>query len=206
MIRFHAPNSSEATDAISNKVFWFILAMVTVTIAIVSHWPEINGFFQVDDFLWLHLASWRSVLDSFVGTQGEHVAYRPLFRLSVYIDALLFGRDASGWHVENMIMHAMNSVLLALLMRTFRISLSVCAAAALLFSLAPLSGEGVNWVSGRTVVLCTTFMMLSLWQWTVALSRHKAPWAAIGWMIAAAATYEAAIVLPALCVCLAPLA
>jgi len=81
----------------------------------VSHWPEVSGFFQVDDFLSLHLANWRSVLDSFVGTQGEHVAYRPVFRLSLYIDTLLFGRDASGSHVENMVMHAMNSLLLAVL-------------------------------------------------------------------------------------------
>jgi len=64
--------------------------MVTVTITTVSHSPEINGFFQVDDFLWLHLANWRSVLDSFVGTQGEHVAYRPLFRALASTSMLCF--------------------------------------------------------------------------------------------------------------------
>jgi hypothetical protein len=189
----------------ANVVFWFSLAIASLTITIASHWPLTNGFFDVDDFLWLHLENWRSVLHSFVGTQGEHVAYRPIFRLSLYIDALLFERDAVGSHLENMLIHAVNSVLLAGLLRVFRAHLSVCIAAALLFALAPLSGEGVNWISGRTVVLSTTFILLSLWRWTVSLVRHTVPWAAIGWMIAAAATYEAAIVLPALCLSLVSL-
>jgi hypothetical protein len=185
---------------------WLILGFLTVTATIASHWPETNGFFQVDDFLWLHLANWRSVLDSFVGTQGEHVAYRPIFRLSLYVDALIFGRDAVGPHYENMLIHAANSLLLAALLRVFRVHFSVCAAAALLFALAPLSGEGVNWISGRTVVLSTMFILLSLRQWVLSLSQRKLPLAAMLWMIAAAATYEAAIVLPALCFCLVPMA
>src|SRR6516164_431336 len=61
----------------TKQVFWLSLTIASVTITIASHWPQTNGFFDADDFLWLHLANWRSVIHSFVGTQGEHVAYRP---------------------------------------------------------------------------------------------------------------------------------
>lgn len=190
----------------SRKAGWFGVAVLSFLLVAASHWPERNGYFLVDDFLWLHLANWRSVADSFVGSQGAHVAYRPVFRLSMYVDYLLFGRQAAGWHWENMLLHAGNATLLAALLRAFGVRFAVSLAAAMLFSLAPLSGEGVNWISGRTVVLSSFFGLLSLWRWAISTRQRRPPWAAVIWMILALATYEGAIVLPLVCACLAPLA
>jgi hypothetical protein len=41
---------------------------VLLATAVASHWPVRHGFFQVDDFLWLHIANWHSVAESFVGS------------------------------------------------------------------------------------------------------------------------------------------
>jgi hypothetical protein len=185
---------------------WAGLALVLLTTAVVSHWPVRHGYFQVDDFVWLHIANWRSVAASFIGSDGSHVAYRPIFRLSTYIDALLFGRNPIPWHFENVALHATNALLLAATVRAFRLPLSLAAAAAILFALAPLSEESVNWISGRTSLLCCFFMLLAVWRWAVALRRHHPPYAAAIWMLMAAMTYEAAIVMPAILVCLIPLA
>lgn len=122
-----------ASFVISRKAAWCTLAALCSALVAAGHWPERNGYFLVDDFLWLHLANWRSVADSFVGSQGAHVAYRPIFRLSVYIDYLLFGRHAAGWHWENMLLHAGNAVVLAALLRAFGMRLTVAAGAAILF-------------------------------------------------------------------------
>src|ERR1044072_6949894 len=100
--------------------FWSGLGLALLAAAIVSHWPVRNGYFQVGDFLWLHIADWRSVADSVVGSQGVHGA---------------------------------TAFLLAAAGRAFRLPLSLAAAAALLFVLAPLSGESVNLISGRTSLL-----------------------------------------------------
>jgi hypothetical protein len=185
--------------------YWLALALLLPILAIANHWPVRNGFFQVDDFLWLDLAHWRSVAASFVGSQGAHVAYRPLFRVSVYIDALLFGRNAAWWHWENILFHAANSLLLAEVLRVFRLPRSVCAAASLLFLFAPLSGESINWISGRTSTLALIFMLLAVWRWAAALRDHRQPWAAAIWMVLGAMTYEAAAVLPLVLFCLLPL-
>src|ERR1035438_6086970 len=112
--------------------FWTVLGVVLLAAAFASHWPDRHGFFLVDDFLWLNLGHLRSVAESFVGTQGAHVAYRPIFRTSVYIDYLLFGRNAMWWHFENIAIHAANALLLAAITRAFRLPLACCVAVALL--------------------------------------------------------------------------
>ncbi len=187
------------------RLIWSLLVIACIALTIAGHWPEFDGYFLIDDFLWLHLANWRSMLDSFIGTQGAHLAYRPVFRLSVYLDALLHGRNAAGWHLTNMLLHAANALLLAAILRAFNVRVAVAAAAAVLFALAPLSGEAVNWISGRTAALSTTFVLLALLLWIVSLKQQRAPWAAATAMAFGLATYEAAIVTPALCACLAPI-
>jgi hypothetical protein len=47
---------------------WAGLGLVLLATAVASHWPVRHGFFQVDDFLWLHIANWHSVAESFVGS------------------------------------------------------------------------------------------------------------------------------------------
>ena len=165
-----------------------------------------NAYFSIDDFFWLDIAHWRSVAASFVGTQGAHDVYRPIFRLSVYLDALLFGQNAMGWHLDNLVIHAANSFLLAVVMRAYRLPYGACAAAAILFQFSPLSGETVDWISGRTASLCFLFMLLAFWRWTLALSASRAPWGTGGWMLLSAMTYEAGVILPGVLLCLFPIA
>ncbi len=186
----------------SARLRWPLLGGTLVFLAVATHWPDRHGFFQTDDFTWLHLAHWRSVLEAFIGNQGSNLAYRPIFRLSTYIDAFLFGRNAASWHIENTVLHAANALLLAALIKAWRLPFALAAGAALLFVLAPLSGESVNWISGRGSLLCWTFTLLALWRWSAALMAGRRPWAALGWMALALMSYEAAIVLPPLLLCL----
>lgn len=184
------------------RLRWPILGSALLLLAVSTHWPVRHGFFQTDDFTWLHLAHWRSVLEAFVGNQGSNLAYRPIFRLSTYIDAVLFGRNAAAWHFENTVLHAANALLLAALIRSWRLPFALAAGSALLFVLAPLSGESVNWISGRGSLLCCSFTLLALWLWSAALIEGRRPWAALGWMALAIMSYEAAITLPPLLLCL----
>jgi hypothetical protein len=186
------------------RLRWPLLGFALLLLAVTTHWPVRKGFFQTDDFTWLHLAHWRSVLEAFVGNQGSNLAYRPIFRLSTYLDALVFGRNAAAWHFENTILHAANALLLAALVKAWRLPFALAAGSALLFVLAPLSGESINWISGRGSLLCFTFTLLALWRWSAALTAGRRPWAALGWMALALMSYEAAIALPPLLLCLTP--
>jgi hypothetical protein len=64
------------------KFRWPVLGGALLLLAVTTHWPVRKGFFQTDDFIWLRLAHWPSVLGSFIGNQGSNLAYRPIFRLS----------------------------------------------------------------------------------------------------------------------------
>ena len=196
-------------NRLATAYFWQGLGVLLLVAAIAGRWPDRNGFFQTDDFLWLNLAHWRSVAASFAGpfggAQGALLAYRPIFRVSVYIDALLFGHAAIWWHFENLAIHAGNALLLAAIVRAFRQPRSLGAAAAFLFLFAPHNSESVDWLSGRTAALGFLFMQLAAWRWVWAVREHRTPWAAAIWMLLGAGTYEAAITLPFVLLCLIPL-
>jgi tetratricopeptide (TPR) repeat protein len=99
---------------------------------------------------------------------GEGAYYRPLLYLTFILDNYLWGLQASFMHLENILLHAVNAVLVFLvsvrLFSFFKITSPFPAIfAALLFALHPVNTEAVNWISGRTDVLAGTFLLLSLY-------------------------------------------
>lgn len=176
--------------------------------ALAVHWPVRHGYFQVEDALWLHLAHWSSVLDSFHGPWGHGAAYRPLMRVSYYLDALLFGGDAAAWHLENAVLHGLNALLLAVLLRRFRMPPVLAVVAALLFVAAPLSSESVDWISGRTTLLCLALMLAATLCWAAALETGRlAPGIlCLVFGVLAGMAYEAVVALPAVLLVLTPIA
>ena len=96
--------------------------------------------------------------------------FRPVFILSYVIDAALWGRSPFGFHLTNVLLHALNSFFVFLLARRLFDGAGVAAerrdaaalGAGLLFLLHPSHTEAVSWISGRADVLATFFGLLSL--------------------------------------------
>ncbi|MRR06148.1 MAG: hypothetical protein EG828_04270 [Deltaproteobacteria bacterium] len=94
--------------------------------------------------------------------------YRPLLYLTFIFDNYVWGLQASFMHLENILLHACNAVLVFLISVRLFSSLKITSQlpalfAALLFALHPANTEAVNWISGRTDVLAGTFLLLSLY-------------------------------------------
>lgn len=95
---------------------------------------------------------------------NEHVGFwAPLMTLSHMLDVQMYGLRPWGHHLTSVLLHAINGVLVFLVLRkttgaTWR---SLCVAA--LFALHPLRVESVAWVCERKDVLSTMFWMLALW-------------------------------------------
>jgi tetratricopeptide (TPR) repeat protein len=96
-------------------------------------------------------------------TSTEQANWHPLTWMSHALDCSLFRLNPAGHHFTSVILHAVNVVLLFLLLMwaTGRLGPSVCVAA--LFALHPINVESVAWVAERKNVLCTTFFLLALW-------------------------------------------
>jgi tetratricopeptide (TPR) repeat protein len=105
--------------------------------------------------------AWADVKWAFRSTEASN--WHPLTWLSHMADCQLFGLHPWGHHLTNVLLHAINAVLLfaALRMMTGALWRSLFVAA--LFGLHPLHVESVAWVSERKDVLSTTFWMLVLW-------------------------------------------
>ncbi|MDP2690053.1 MAG: tetratricopeptide repeat protein [Deltaproteobacteria bacterium] len=102
--------------------------------------------------------------------------YRPVFLSIFTAEYALFGLDPSGWHLTNIILHAINTVLVFLLLRkllsgglakapaAFTIGTDLPPFfAALIFAVHPASGEVVNWVSCMPELAYTLLCLVSFY-------------------------------------------
>jgi len=96
-------------------------------------------------------------------TSTEQANWHPLTWMSHALDCSLFRLNPSGHHFNGILFHAVNVILLFLLLMwaTERLGPSLFVAA--LFALHPINVETVAWVAERKNVLCTMFFFLTLW-------------------------------------------
>jgi tetratricopeptide (TPR) repeat protein len=94
---------------------------------------------------------------------SEEANWHPLTWLSHELDSELFGLNPVGHHVVNVLLHAVNAVLLFLLLQSatgFRWRSLMVAA---LFALHPINVESVAWAAERKNVLSMLFFLLALY-------------------------------------------
>jgi len=162
-----------------------VLALALVGLVLAVYAPvRAHEFVSYDDPVYLtenpHLGrglDWDEVRWFF--THEYAANYHPLTWLSHLLDVQLFGLDPAGHHLVSVALHALNAVLVFLLLRRLlgagqrREPLAALGAA--LFALHPLRVESVAWASERKDLLCALFFLLAL----LAYLRHAerpGPW------------------------------
>jgi tetratricopeptide (TPR) repeat protein len=116
----------------------------------VTENPHIRQGLTADTFTWAL-------------TSTEQANWHPLTWMSHALDVSLYHLNPVGHHFTNILLHAINVMLLFLLLMwaTSRLGPSLFVAA--LFALHPINVESVAWVAERKNVLCTMFFLLTLW-------------------------------------------
>jgi protein O-mannosyl-transferase len=105
--------------------------------------------------------TWETVPWAFTSYYKSN--WHPLTWLSHALDVSLFGLKPAGPHLVNVLFHAINAVLLFLLLQFatgFRWRSLMVAA---LFALHPINVESVAWAAERKNVLSTLFFLLALY-------------------------------------------
>jgi tetratricopeptide (TPR) repeat protein len=127
-----------------------------------------HGFITYDDPKYVtenaHVTgglTWANVRWAFQNTEASN--WHPLTWLSHMADCQLFGLHPWGHHLTNVLLHAINAVLLFVVLRRMTGAVWRSLFVAMLFGLHPLHVESVAWVSERKDVLSTAFWMLVLW-------------------------------------------
>ena len=88
--------------------------------------------------------------------------WHPLTWLSHAADWSLYGADPAGHHISNLVLHAINVLLLFALLRWMTGSLWASAFVAFVFAVHPLNVSSVAWVASRKGLLSTAFWLLTI--------------------------------------------
>ena len=104
--------------------------------------------------------SWSTIKWAFTSTVAAN--WHPLTWLSHALDCQLFGLNPSGHHFDSVLIHAINAVLLFLLLTWITRRVGPSLLVATLFALHPINVESVAWVAERKNVLSTLFMFLAI--------------------------------------------
>ncbi|MDF1745812.1 MAG: hypothetical protein P1V19_19085, partial [Gimesia sp.] len=100
-----------------------------------------------------------------ITTQVVTRNYAPLTVFSFLLDHTLYGLWAGGYHLTNILLHAVNAVLVFLLVTRFTKNRLIGWATAAVFAIHPVQVETVVWISSRKGLLSATFILASLWYW-----------------------------------------
>jgi len=96
-------------------------------------------------------------------TSMQFSNWHPLTWMSHALDCELFGLDAGGHHFTSLLLHAMDAVILFLLLSRMTGKIGRSLMVALLFGLHPVNVESAAWVAERKTVLSMLFLLLALW-------------------------------------------
>ncbi len=95
-------------------------------------------------------------------TYGSIGHWHPLTWLSHMLDCQLYGLQAGGHHLTNVLLHTASVILLFLVLRRMTGFFWRSAFVAAVFAVHPLRAESVAWVSERKDVLSAVFFMLTI--------------------------------------------
>ncbi len=164
--RTGASPSSNLPVPLEQRTLLFCLALIAVVV--VAYSPVIHNEFIYDDYKYIaenpHVKAgltWATVEWAF--TTYDEANWHPLTWLSHALDRELFGLNPAGPHCMNVLLHAVNAVLLFLLLKSatgFRWRSLMVAA---LFALHPINVESVAWAAERKNVLSMMFFLLALY-------------------------------------------
>lgn len=127
-------------------------------------------------------------------------SWHPLTNLSWMVDATLWGGWAGGFHLSNLVYHALTALLVWRLLLRLRIRPGPALTVVLLFALHPLRVEPVAWITGRKDLMAALCIVAACWAYTEYRQRR-----AVGGYIAVSALVALAAMAKPLSVVLVPL-
>lgn len=181
-----------------------LLSLVFIVLGIYypALFSPINSVDDMGMYQYLLNTDSFSLLDIFLpGSSGSY--YRPILLLSFMMDKFVWGLEESFMHLENILFHLANTLMVYAVARRaadylVKPSPVVPFVAALFFAIHPLNTEVVNWISGRTDLLAGFFLLLSMYL----ILRRQLSWlqsltAALCMLLACLAKETAIFFLPA---------
>jgi len=183
------------------------IVVLPLVVAVV-YWPVIGyGFLAWDDDVYvaanplvLSGLTPRGIAEALTSFACSN--WHPLTLISHMLDVSLFGDWPGGHHLTNVVLHAVNAVLVLALAWRLTARWPECVVVAAIFAVHPQRVESVAWISERKDLLCGLFFLVSLLAYLrftgAAEHRSRGLWyaAALGSGILACLAKPMAVTLP----------
>jgi protein O-mannosyl-transferase len=150
-----------------------IAVLVVLTTAI--YLPALGGGVLLDDDLLLtqnKIVKASDGLYQFWFT-AKAADYWPVTNTTFWIEWRLWGERLAGYHVTNLLLHVVESLLIWGLLWRLRVPGAFWGA--LLFAVHPVNVESVAWIASRKNLVAMFFFLLSLWWYLKSEERPAAP-------------------------------
>lgn len=145
----------------SNKTFR-LKAGIILLLVLVVYIPAVKGDFVWDD-------DWLLTDNSYIRSRGglyriwfttEAPDYYPVTWTSFWFEWRLWHMNPAGYHVTNMLLHAVGSVLIWLVLK--RLKIPGAWLAGIIFAVHPVNVTSVAWISERKNTLSIVFYLLTI--------------------------------------------
>ena len=138
-------------------------ATVLLLITFATYIPAINSGYIWDDNDYVtentNLRTLEGLQKIWLET-GSEPQYYPMTHTSFWLEYHLWGLNPFGYHVVNVLLHALNAILLWALLRYLHVPGALLGAA--VFALHPVHVESVGWITERKNVLSGFFYLSSM--------------------------------------------
>lgn len=144
--------------------------LLLIMLVLLLYWPALSDTVNsIDDPHILNaygINGHRTLTQLFL--PGGQFYYRPLVELTFYLDNLLWGLEPRFMHLENVLVHLANTLLVYALAKRIAALTGGGGAAGIpflsasIFALHPINTEPVNWIAGRTDPLAAVSILLSI--------------------------------------------
>ena len=144
------------------------MPFLVVVAAIVPYLPALSyQFLNWDDNTYVlsnpWIRGWSSENLIHIFTKPYFSNFLPLHLVSYAVDYTLWGLNPFGYHLQSILLHAINALLVLVVVKRMLGNATVASLAALLFAVHPSHVEAVAWISIRKDLLSTAFALLTVY-------------------------------------------
>jgi protein O-mannosyl-transferase len=185
------------------KTLLIVLAAIILAVAVFAFYSSALklNFLYGDDYIIIKASQLNPAqyyLGNWTGGRGAGGLYRPIVISSVKLDNLLWGIDPFGYHLSNVIFHAVSAFFVFLIAYFILDNFMFALGSGALFAVLPLNAEAVNWICCRCDLIATMFYLAAFYFYLLFSKRGGRPWLplSIFFFILSLGSKESALTLP----------
>src|SRR6476620_2129187 len=180
-----------------DKKIYILISIIVVALAFYCYNPFVL-YFQNDDFIHIPLSQQGVLL--------QRNTFRPVCDISVMLDYWLWGKNAWGYHLTNLLLHILACIVffffLKLILKKYfglQQTIFICSSTSVLFFIYAMHSEAVFWILGRSAILATIFSLFFLYCYLKKYKVNRYTAGYIFFLSISLLTYESSWMLPLYC-------